>query len=145
MNGLTVTGLNPFPPDERYAPSDFLNLSLDSDAFRAPFGTPARVSRTANFVVLDYDEFDRGEHALSLVFDTATENLVCLTRRFVLPQDFSLLFPPQATIRQACRRAVAQVRRLDNERVLVGLGTQQLILVRTDALGRFFPWMSLSI
>ena len=123
-------------------PSEILELALDSPEFTTRLGTPVRTSNTPHFRVYDYDEMDDREYAWSLVTDSSTGSPLCITRRFIIPQDFGVLFPPDHSRRHYSRGAVASVRHLDANRVLIGIGRQQLILIRNTAVPRFFPWLA---
>lgn len=130
-------------PEDRSAPSFLLDLSLELDAagVRGAFGAPAHSTVAPHFCVYDYHEFETGEFGWSFVFETMGERVVCVTRRFSAPQDLSQVFPPVATERKESRGAAALVRSLDANRVLIGIGSQQLVLMRPTVVKRFFPWV----
>ena len=144
MNVTTYTGPFEEPqPHCRFHPSLLLSLSLDRQAadFCDQFGPPDRISSTDSLLVFDYDEFARHEHSCSLVFDASGQRALCITRRFAFPQDLSEMFPSGQTTSLESRGPGARFRELDPQRVLVGIGQYQLVLVRTAALKRFLPWI----
>jgi len=120
-----------------------LSLSTPPSDVRTHFGAPDRASCKSELCIYDYDEFERGEYGWSFVFEVATERMLCITRRFTVPQDLATLFPSTSTTRHESRRgAVASVRRLDPGRILIGISRQQIVLVRASAIARFFPWIA---
>lgn len=129
---------------EQFETAYILRLPLETSAadVRTAFGDPANTFSTSNFRVYDYDEADREQFGWSFVFDTPGDRAVCITRRFTTPRDLSALFPPESTTRHESRGAVALVRRLGDGRVLIGIGRQQLVLMRANAVERFFPWLT---
>ncbi len=126
------------------APGYLLTFSLQTTAAEvlAQFGKPARASSSGDLYIYDYEDIDRDEYAWSFVFSLATDQPLCVTRRFALPQDLRELFPENLAHVQQGRGQTARVRALDSGRVLVGIGSQQVLLIKPPALKRFLPWIS---
>jgi hypothetical protein len=78
----------------------------------------------------------------SFVFDRSVDRVVCVTRRYAAPQDLSSVFPAVSTERRESRGAAALRRPLDAHRVLIGFGSQQLVLMRPEAVKQFLPWLA---
>ncbi len=126
------------------APEYLLTFSLQTTAaaILGQFGRPARASSSGDLYIYDYEDFDRGEYAWSFVFDLATDQPLCVTRRFDLPQNMREFFPDGQTRLQQGRGQTARVRTLDPGRLLIAIGSQQMVLIKPPALRRFLPWIS---
>ena len=103
---------------------------------------------------LQTDVADQHEHSHVLLFRHADRTLVSLTRNFEEPRAVDELFPAGES-RTFYWRAEGQpdwpvrVRCLSGDRVFIAMGvaqpgqrTNQLLLIRREALGAYLPWLA---
>lgn len=142
---------------QRPAP-DLLSFTLQESKQQVVqrFGRPQHVTYGRGYEILEYrlegDEDSEADWAF--YFDMPGGRLLRITRSFAEPRVFAPYFPATATStrtyeRSARERWSVQVRAVSPDRTLLGLGMariqdpgQQLVLVRTEVLSRFYPWLS---